>query len=170
VVKTLTEDAIREALSAVMDPEIPTCSITDLGIVNDVRISDDRIEIDLLPTFVGCPALDVIREDVEAAIRKLTSDADLHVRFVNDPPWTTDRISVGGREALSGFGITPPVLLRIGRKETLTCPYCGSNQTVLESAFGPTPCRTVHYCNSCRNPFEGFKTKQVSPPRDVAAS
>jgi ring-1,2-phenylacetyl-CoA epoxidase subunit PaaD len=160
VVKTLTEEAVREALSAVMDPEIPTCSIADLGIVKNVRISEDHVEIDLLPTFAGCPALDVIREDVEAAIRKLTSDADLHVRFVNDPPWTTDRISLGGREALGAYGIAPPVLLRIGRKETVTCPYCGSEQTTLESAFGPTPCRTVRYCSSCRNPFEGFKTKQ----------
>src|SRR5260221_5214352 len=123
VVKTLTQHDIRTALSAVMDPEIPTCSITDLGILNDVRISHDRIEIDLLPTFAGCPALDVIREDVEAAISKLTTDVDLQVRFVNDPPWTTDRISVGGREALGAYGSTPPVLLPIGRKETVTCPY-----------------------------------------------
>ena len=102
--KTLAEDAVREALSVVMDPEIPTCSITDLGIVHDVRISSQSIEIDLLPTFAGCPALDVIREDVEAAIRKLTTDAEVRVRFVNDPPWTTDRISVGGREAHPGDG------------------------------------------------------------------
>ena len=165
--KTLTEDAVREALGVVMDPEIPTCSITDLGIVHDVRISSQSIEIDLLPTFAGCPALDVIREDVEAAIRKLTTDAEVRVRFVNDPPWTTDRISVGGREALGAYGITPPVLLPIGRKETVSCPYCGSQQTVLESAFGPTPCRTIRYCASCRNPFEGFKTKA---PRDASAS
>jgi ring-1,2-phenylacetyl-CoA epoxidase subunit PaaD len=169
MVKTLTEEVIREALSAVMDPEIPTCSITDLGIVNDVRIASDHIEIDLLPTFAGCPALDVIREDVEAAVRALTT-GEIKVRFVKDPPWTTDRISVGAQEALGAYGIAPPVLLRIGHKETLTCPYCGSQETVLESAFGPTPCRTVHYCSSCRNPFEGFKTKQASPPRDVAAS
>ena len=158
--KTLNEDAVRETLATVMDPEIPTCSITDLGIVHDIRITAEHIEIDLLPTFAGCPALDVIREDVEAAVRALNDDVEIRVRFVNDPPWTTDRISVSGREALGGYGITPPVLLPIGRKETMTCPYCGSQQTVLESAFGPTPCRTVRYCNSCRNPFEGFKTKQ----------
>ena len=160
MVKTLTEDAIRTALAAVMDPEIPTCSITDLGIVNDVRITSESIEIDLLPTFAGCPALDVIREDVEAAVQKLATDTDVRVRFVYDPPWTTDRISVGGREALGAYGITPPVLFPIGRKETVTCPYCGSQQTVLESSFGPTPCRSIRYCSSCRNPFEGFKTKR----------
>jgi ring-1,2-phenylacetyl-CoA epoxidase subunit PaaD len=142
-----------------MDPEIPTCSITDLGIVQDVRMPPGRIEIDLLPTFAGCPALDVIREDVEAAVRALTT-SEIKVRFVNDPPWTTDRISVGAQEALGAFGIAPPVLLQIGAKEAMPCPYCGSTETTLESAFGPTPCRTVRYCSSCRNPFEGFKTKR----------
>jgi len=163
----VTAARVREALAAVKDPEIPTCSITDLGIVHDVRITPESIEIDLLPTFAGCPALDVIREDVEAAVMNLTTDTQISVRFVNTPPWTTDRISVGGREALGAYGITPPVLLPIGRKETVTCPYCGSTQTTLESAFGPTPCRTVRYCSSCRNPFEGFKTKTLP---DASAS
>jgi ring-1,2-phenylacetyl-CoA epoxidase subunit PaaD len=159
LVKTLTVQDIRAALGAIMDPEIPTCSITDLGIVEDVRIGA-TIEIDLLPTFAGCPALDVIREDVEVAVRALTGDAtEVRVRFVNHPPWNTDRISDAGKEALGAYGIAPPVLLPIGRKETVSCPYCGSEQTVLESAFGPTPCRTIRYCSACRNPFEGFKTK-----------
>src|SRR5438132_5881642 len=125
MVRTLSEETVRGTLASVMDPEIPTCSITDLGIVYDVRITSESIEIDLLPTFAGCPALDVIREDVEAAVRALNEDVEIRVRFVNDPPWTTDRISVGGREALGAYGITPPVLLPIGRKETVTCPYCG---------------------------------------------
>ena len=167
MVRTLSEETVRGTLASVMDPEIPTCSITDLGIVHDIRITSETIEIDLLPTFAGCPALDVIREDVEAAVRALSEDVGVRVRFVNTPPWTTDRISVGGREALGAYGITPPVLLPIGRKETVTCPYCGSQQTVLESAFGPTPCRTVRYCSTCRNPFEGFKAK---PPQEISAS
>ena len=160
MVKTLTEEAVHGALRAVMDPEIPTCSITDLGIVHGIRFNEKSIEIDLLPTFAGCPALDVIREDVEAAVRALMSDSDVHVKFVNDPPWTTDRLNEAGKEALNAYGIARPVLLRIGRKEAVTCPYCGSQQTVEESAFGPTPCRTIRYCNACRNPFEGFKTKK----------
>ncbi|HLW16527.1 MAG TPA: 1,2-phenylacetyl-CoA epoxidase subunit PaaD [Actinomycetota bacterium] len=152
----MTEAEVRAALAAVKDPEIPTASIIDLGIVQDVRISRDRIEIDLLPTFAGCPALDVIKQDVEQAARDLA--ADVAVRFVNNPPWTTDRVNEDGARALNSYGISAP-LLQIGRAQTIVCPYCGSDQTVEESAFGPTPCRTVRYCTSCRNPFEGFKTK-----------
>ena len=157
--KTLTVDAVRDALRAVMDPEIPTASILDLGILHDVRLTGDRIEIDLLPTFAGCPALDLIREDVEKAARALAPDTDVVVRFINDPPWTTDRLNQGASAALKAYGISSP-LLQIGRAQQITCPYCGSDQTVEESAFGPTPCRTIRYCNSCRNPFEGFKTKR----------
>ena len=153
----VTVALVREALAAVKDPEIPTCSITDLGIVHDVRVSAERIEIDLLPTFAGCPALDVIKRDVEQAARDLAPEVE--VRFINAPPWTTDRLNDGAKDSLKAYGISPP-LLQIGRAQSVTCPYCGSDQTVEESAFGPTPCRTVRYCNSCRNPFEGFKTKR----------
>jgi ring-1,2-phenylacetyl-CoA epoxidase subunit PaaD len=158
----LSERDIRTALGSVKDPEIPVCSITDLGIVHDVRASDDSVEVDLLPTFAGCPALDVIREDVEAAVRALAPAADINVRFVTSPPWTTERISAEGKEALRTYGIAPPgeaVIVQIGKPPPVTCPYCGSEQTVEESAFGPTPCRSVRYCSSCRNPFEGFKRK-----------
>ena len=154
----VTPSEVRAALSAVKDPEIPTCSITDLGIVHDVRVAGARIEIDLLPTFAGCPALDVIRDDVEKAARDLDQDAEITVRFVTAPPWTTDRVTEECKRALNGYGISSPVL-QIGRAQHVACPYCGSDNTIEESAFGPTPCRTVRYCNACRNPFEGFKTK-----------
>lgn len=152
----VTEQEVRAALAAVKDPEIPTCSITDLGIVHDVRVTDDRIEIDLLPTFAGCPALNVIKQDVEQAARDLSPA--VAVRFVNAPAWTTDRVNDGANVSLKAYGISPP-LLQIGRQQMVSCPFCSSEQTVEESTFGPTPCRTVRYCNSCRNPFEGFKTK-----------
>lgn len=152
----VTEAEVRAALAAVKDPEIPTCSITDLGIVHDVRVTGDRVEIDLLPTFAGCPALDIIKEDVEQAARDLA--AEVAVRFVNAPAWTTDRVNDRADVSLRAYGISPP-LLQIARAQEVTCPYCGSTNTIEESAFGPTPCRSVRYCNSCRNPFEGFKTK-----------
>jgi ring-1,2-phenylacetyl-CoA epoxidase subunit PaaD len=152
----VTEAEVRAALAAVKDPEIPTCSITDLGIVHDIRVTNGRIEIDLLPTFAGCPALDVIKKDVEQAARDLA--AEVAVRFVNAPAWTTDRLNENAGVSLRAYGISPP-LLQIARALHIACPYCGSDQTVEESAFGPTPCRTVRYCNNCRNPFEGFKTK-----------
>jgi len=161
-VNVLTETDIRTALGSVKDPEIPTCAITDLGIVHDVRVSASAIEVDLLPTFSGCPALDVIREDVEAVVRALAPDLETRVRFVTDPAWRTDRVNEKAEGDLISYGISPPphgVLIQIGKRASVACPYCGSTETVEESAFGPTPCRTVRYCNACKNPFEGFKAK-----------
>lgn len=153
---TLAEADVIAALAEVRDPEIPTARITDLGIVERVAVTPDAIEVDLLPTFAGCPALDSIREDVERTVRALGREP--RVRFVMSPPWTTDRLNDAGREALREYGIAPPVLLQIGRTP-IRCPYCGSEATREESAFGPTPCRTIRYCDACRNPFEGFKPK-----------
>lgn len=158
-----------EALDEVHDPEIPACSITDLGIVERLEVTDEAVEIDLLPTFVGCPAKDLIGADVAQAARAVAGELEVRVRFVLDPPWTTDRITERGRARLRGFGIAPhwerrsvtvavPLLARSG----VTCPYCGSTETVMESPWGPTPCRTQHWCRSCRNPFEGFKEKSAS--------
>ncbi|MFN2642862.1 MAG: 1,2-phenylacetyl-CoA epoxidase subunit PaaD [Actinomycetota bacterium] len=146
---------MRSALDGVMDPEIPACSITDLGMVERIKVTSEVLEVDLLPTFVGCPATDMIRRDVEKALKAIAGDAPVIVRFVWDPPWTTDRITPEGRKAMSGFGIAPPLL-----QIAVPCPYCGSRETFIESEFGPTPCRTIRYCRSCSNPFEGFKRKE----------
>jgi ring-1,2-phenylacetyl-CoA epoxidase subunit PaaD len=170
-VVTEVENRVWEALAQVHDPEIPPCSITDLGIVARVQATKDAVEVDLLPTFAGCPALDVIREDAEAAVQAAAPDFEAKVRFVYSPPWTSDRITPEGRAALKGYGITPPrsgapafvALASLHRVEgTVSCPYCGSEETVLESAFGPTLCRSTHFCRSCRNPFEGFKPKTAT--------
>lgn len=170
------EERIWDALAAVQDPEIPPCSITELGIVERVRVTAHDVEVDLLPTFAGCPALDVIREETEAAVRQVSDGREVRVRFVYSPPWTSDRITPNGRKGLESYGITPPgedaatlagrafvplaTLERVER--TVTCPYCGSDDTVLESAFGPTLCRATHFCRACRNPFESFKPKTAS--------
>ena len=159
-----------EALATVHDPEIPPVRITDLGIVERVRVADDAVEIELLPTFVGCPALDVIREDATAAVSPAAAGRRIEVRFVYSPPWTSDRITPEGREALRGYGLTPPPPAAAGRtfvplaslhrtEGAAACPFCGSEDTVVESAFGPTLCRTTHFCRACRNPFEAFKPK-----------
>jgi ring-1,2-phenylacetyl-CoA epoxidase subunit PaaD len=156
--------SVWDALARVRDPEIPPVAITDLGIVEDVRTPPGAVEVDLLPTFAGCPALDVIREDVEQAVTPVAGDREVRVRFVNAPAWTSDRITPAGREAMRSYGLTPPpgatgtVLLPL-IPLTPACPYCGSRDTVRESAFGPTLCRATHYCNACRNPFESFKPK-----------
>ena len=163
------ELAVWEALARVHDPEIPPLPITELGIVERVTVDDAAVEVELLPTFAGCPALDVIREDVERAAREVAGEREVRVRFVYSPPWTSDRITPVGREALRSYGLMPPgaggifvPLASLSRPEgAVPCPFCGSDDTVLESAYGPTLCRTTHFCRACRNPFEGFKSKQA---------
>jgi len=164
------EAAVWAALAEVRDPEIPPVSITDLGIVERVVVSDDAVDVELLPTFAGCPALDVIREDAERAGRAASDGRDVRVRFVYSPPWTSDRITPAGREALRSYGLTPPghgavfvPLASLGSRDAppVPCPFCGGTDTELESAFGPTLCRSTHFCRSCRNPFEAFKPKQA---------
>jgi ring-1,2-phenylacetyl-CoA epoxidase subunit PaaD len=162
------ELAVWEALAGVRDPEIPPISITDLGMVERVRVADARVEVELLPTFVGCPALDVIRAEADRALREVAGDVPVEVRFVYGPPWTSDRITPAGREALRTYGLTPPgdrplpfvPLASLRPTEGgAPCPFCRSDDTVLESAFGPTLCRATLFCRACRNPFEAFKPK-----------
>jgi ring-1,2-phenylacetyl-CoA epoxidase subunit PaaD len=162
-------DRVWDALAEVHDPEIPPCSIVDLGIVERVSVGDEAVEIDLLPTFAGCPALDVIRQDVTEAVRTVAVERTVLVRFVYSPPWTSDRITPAGRESLRHYGVTPPghrpattfiPLASLQRTEPgAECPFCGSEDTALESSFGPTLCRATHFCRACRNPFEAFKPK-----------
>jgi ring-1,2-phenylacetyl-CoA epoxidase subunit PaaD len=167
------ELAAWEALAEVHDPEIPPLAITDLGIVHGVRVDDRHVEITLLPTFAGCPALDVIREDAEASVRAALPSHDVHVDFSFAPPWTSDRITPEGRAALRRYGLTPPgeggyrppliplgeLHRRVPEGPGALCPFCSSTDTVLESSFGPTLCRSTHFCRNCRNPFEAFKPK-----------
>ena len=164
------EAAVRGALASVHDPEIPPLSLTDLGIVERVVVTAATVDVDLLPTFAGCPALDAIRTDATRAVQAVANGREVVVRFVTAPPWTTDRISPEGREALREYGLTPPGSTSVfvplaslgtgGRPPAVaTCPFCGSDDTELESAFGPTLCRTTHFCRACRNPFEAFKPK-----------
>jgi ring-1,2-phenylacetyl-CoA epoxidase subunit PaaD len=138
---------VRLALAEVPDPEIPVVSIVDLGIVESVGVERDRITVELLPTFVGCPALDAIREAVAARLAPFGRPVD--VNFGYRVPWTSDRITPAGRDRLRAAGFAPP-------GET-TCPWCGSANVSLDNLFGPSQCRSLHYCRSCRQPFEGFK-------------
>ncbi len=156
-----TVNRARAILAGIRDPEIPAISIVDLGIVGEVRLSGGRLEVELLPTFIGCPALDLVRADVLDRLAVLAADpADavqtVAVRTSFDPPWTAERITEAGRRALVASGFAPPSL-SLESVPRATCPYCGSRRTVLENAFGPTRCRSIHYCTDCRQPFEQFK-------------
>jgi ring-1,2-phenylacetyl-CoA epoxidase subunit PaaD len=136
-------------LRTVVDPEIPTVSIVDLGLVHRVE-AGDTVRVELLPTFVACPALDVIRGEVADALRVLGRPVE--VTFTFEVPWTTDRLTAAGRAGLRRAGIAPPTDLRDVR-----CPHCDSASVAMSSAFGPTLCRSLFYCRGCRQPFEAFK-------------
>jgi len=146
------------ALAEVPDPEIPAVSVVDLGIVHRVDVSPDAIRVDILPTFVGCPAVEAIRSAIEDRLAGLAPRVEVQTTFA--VPWPSDRISPAGRRKLSASGFAPPTSGQepISVARAATCPYFGSRRTVLENAFGPTLCRSIYYCTDCRQPFEQFKT------------
>ena len=179
----VSREAIDEVLRTINDPEMPI-NIVDLGIVASVRIEPlqkrgqepfpaqpiaqdseaakrlptpflNRVVIDILPTFVGCPALQVIEEEIRRQVSRLEGVAEVEVCARFDPPWSVDRISNAGREALRQVGITVPA--GADRSQVPACPFCGSRSVRLESTFGPTRCRMIYYCKDCRHPFEHLK-------------
>ncbi len=159
----VTEAAVWEALAEIPDPEIPVISLVDLGVVRDVAIEGDAVRLSFTPTFMGCPALEVMKRQLEEAIEGLGGEPRVDV--VLDDSWSTDRITPEGREKLRAAGFAPPIPRSAGattlvqlQSKAFRCPYCGSTETRLENIFGPTPCRSVRYCDACRQPFEQFKT------------
>jgi ring-1,2-phenylacetyl-CoA epoxidase subunit PaaD len=137
---------VYEVLSHVPDPEVPCVSVVELGIVRDVR--DDAVVI--TPTYTGCPATLVIEKSIRAALDE-AGLAHLRIETVLAPPWTTDWISAEGREKLRAYGIAPP------ERAAVRCPRCGSAHTEEISRFGSTPCKALHRCLDCREPFDRFK-------------
>ncbi|HEX5823367.1 MAG TPA: 1,2-phenylacetyl-CoA epoxidase subunit PaaD [Candidatus Limnocylindrales bacterium] len=148
--RPVTTAAVRFALTTVHDPEIPTVSIVDLGLVHDIRVEADRIAVELLPTFLACPALEVIRSTVVDALAVF--DRPLDVSFTFAVPWTTERLTPAGAAGLRKAGIAPPA-----EPSAVRCPYCDSSRVAMDSLFGPALCRSLFYCRDCRQPFEAFK-------------
>lgn len=154
----MIRDKIIEALQTVKDPEIDSVSIIELGMLEVVEITSNNVLIKLLPTFMGCPALDIIKNNVIKAVSALDEVERVEVKFIFSPPWTSDRVTELGREKLKEFGIAPPPrhIAETGEWQA-DCPYCGSTYTTMENLFGPTACRSILYCKSCKNPFEAMK-------------
>jgi ring-1,2-phenylacetyl-CoA epoxidase subunit PaaD len=154
----MLRDKIIEAMQAVKDPEIDSVSIIELGMLEELEIDPDRVLIKLLPTFMGCPALDIIKNNVVKAVSSINGVEKVDVKFIFHPPWTSDRVTELGREKLKEFGIAPPPrhMPETGEWQA-DCPYCGSTYTTMENLFGPTACRSILYCKSCKNPFEAMK-------------
>lgn len=141
---------IRVALAEVPDPELPVLSVVDLGIVHRVQVDADGIRVVILPTFVGCPALDVIRGSIADRLDDFGLPVVVDTTF--EVLWTSERISAAGRRALAAVGIAPPA-----EPGAVRCPFCTSGRVVMDSAFGPTQCRSLFYCRACRQPFEALK-------------
>jgi ring-1,2-phenylacetyl-CoA epoxidase subunit PaaD len=163
-VRTLSETEVWEALAEVPDPEIPVVSVVDLGLVHAVELDGERLRVVLLPTFVGCPALELIRRSVAERLAAMAPQVEVEMTFA--VPWTSDRITDEGRRKLHDSGFAPPgpapssdgpLFTTIITPPRATCPHCGSADTTLENLFGPTLCRTLFWCNRCRQPFEQFK-------------
>jgi ring-1,2-phenylacetyl-CoA epoxidase subunit PaaD len=158
----LSEESVWQALAGVPDPEIPDVSLVDLGVVKSVTVDGRRVEVEFTPTFMGCPALERMQLELGRAIEEIGGEPE--VRVLLDDSWSTDRITAEGREKLRAAGFAPPAPRPAGKLELVQlqrgfrCPYCGSTDTRLDNIFGPTPCRSIRYCNACRQPFEQFKT------------
>jgi ring-1,2-phenylacetyl-CoA epoxidase subunit PaaD len=164
-VRTLEETDVWAALAEVPDPEIPAVSVVDLGLVHLVQLDGQRLRVELLPTFAGCPALELIRASVAERLAGMAPVVEVEMTFA--VPWTSDRITADGRRKLRESGFAPPgpapdhdgrpLFATIGTRPRACCPWCGSADTTLENLFGPTLCRTLFWCNRCRQPFEQFK-------------
>jgi ring-1,2-phenylacetyl-CoA epoxidase subunit PaaD len=159
----VTEQAVWAALDEIPDPEIPVISLVDLGVIRDVVVDGDHVRVEFTPTFLGCPALEVMKRALEDKVAELGGEADVAV--IQDDSWSTDRITPAGREKLRAAGFAPPAPRSAGpttlvqlQSKAFRCPYCNSTETRLENIFGPTPCRSIRWCESCRQPFEQFKT------------
>ena len=159
----MTVDDVWAALAEIPDPEIPVISLVDLGVIKDVEVEDGRVRIEFTPTFMGCPALEPMQRAMEAKVEELGARPE--VRVVLDDSWSTDSITPAGREKLRLAGFAPPAPRQVEKldlvqlqRAAFRCPYCGSKETRLENLFGPTPCRSIRYCDACRQPFEQFKT------------
>ena len=161
------ESVVWSALAEIADPEIPAISLVDLGVIRGFSFAGlsaggERLTVELMPTFVGCPAIDVMRQQIAERLGAMADEVVVNLTFAE--PWTSDRITPAGREALRLSGFAPPVTIGStfsGDSLTVlpiaTCPYCASRNTTLENPFGPTLCRAIYHCADCRQPFEAFK-------------
>ena len=155
------DSKITEILESVSDPEIPVLSIMEMGVVRGVKMIDEVVEVTITPTYSGCPAMDVIGDDIKKALKE--GGYESKVTLVLSPAWTTDWITPKGRKALEQYGIAAPLEAEadkdalLGNKKLVKCPQCGSLQTKLISQFGSTACKAFFQCEDCHEPFDYFK-------------
>lgn len=155
MVNTMSEPDLADAIGDVRDPEIPVLTIADLGILRSVEHGDGTVIVTITPTYSGCPAMDVIRSDIEAVAARFGMDVE--VRTVLAPAWTTDWMSAEGRDKLLDYGVAPPAPTQSDSGLAL-CPQCRSADTRTVSEFGSTACKALMVCSSCGEPFDRFKS------------
>ncbi len=152
---------IQEILSSVSDPEIPVLSIMEMGVVRGFEVIDNVVEVTITPTYSGCPAMDVIGDDIKIALKK--EGFKSKIKLVLAPAWTTDWITEKGRSELEKYGIAPPLSesadkeVLLGNKKLVRCPQCKSFNTKMISQFGSTACKAFFQCEDCLEPFDYFK-------------
>ena len=147
---------IWKILEQVSDPEVPVLSILDLGIIRDVKINGDEIEIIRTPTYTGCPAMDMIAMNIKLALIE-NGYSNIKVTSILAPAWTTDWMSEAGKRKLKEYGIAAPDKKFMIAVDGVECPLCNSTNTKLISEFGSTACKALYQCNDCREPFDYFK-------------
>lgn len=157
----MTKEDVLLWLEEVKDPEIPVLSLIDLGVITEVDVRGRHVRVEMTPTFVGCPAMDYMRNEVVEVLKNHGVESP-EVNVTLKKSWSSDHISEKGKAALKKYGLAPPPGLRgiirdIDILERAVCPRCNSTNTVMRSPFGPTLCRSLHYCNDCREAFEQFK-------------
>jgi ring-1,2-phenylacetyl-CoA epoxidase subunit PaaD len=155
---TISHKKIRQILEQVTDPEIPVLTITDLGILRDIKINGDEIEVIITPTYTACPAMDMIAMNIKLALIE-NGYSNIKITSVLSPAWTTDWMSEEGKRKLKEYGIAPPITRsdRDGQTGAIECPQCHSHNTKLISQFGSTACKALYQCNDCKEPFDHFK-------------
>ena len=159
----VSPDAVWRYLEDVKDPEVPVLSVVELGIVRDVRVAEQGVTVVITPTYSGCPAMHVIEEDIVAGLAA-HGVSPVRIETTFTPAWTTDWMSAEARAKLEAYGIAPPGrvsdeggLVTLTRRAPVVCPSCKSTRTVLKSEFGSTACKSINFCNDCKQPFEQFK-------------
>ncbi len=144
-------------LGEVTDPEVPVLTITDLGIVRDVKINGDEVEVIITPTYTGCPAMDMIAMNIKLALIE-NGYSNIKITSVLAPAWTTDWMSEDGKRKLKEYGIAPPLTRSVVPSDrAIQCPQCNSANTKLISEFGSTACKALYQCKDCKEPFDYFK-------------
>ncbi len=159
----ISKEYIWQLLETVMDPEVPVLSVLDLGIVRDIKINKEKVEITITPTYSGCPAMDTISMNIKMVLLE-NGIKNFEIKTTLSPAWTTDWMTANGKDKLKAFGIAPPnssqtacTPVAFQKENAVQCPRCNSYHTTLISAFGSTACKSLYKCEDCKEPFDYFK-------------